>query len=271
MSTANYSAKRRFIIRILKFSATQDRTFPVDLYGAKKIMVILVPEHNAMSGGIYSLFSIANQMRRLKKHHGHEVLIVTRPTPSGLTYFRNTNFRNSENVYRFEQLLLCRSATEIYLHIPEYATEFFADRFRSQERRYLLSRQKVHINILNQNIKLMPEKDRFSGLREITSSISQSVAHHAYFNQAMADRYDLPTLLLPAYTDLSAYPPASFDEKEKLIIYSPDEAPHKKQMPGADFEEPSGFQADRNSRHHIRSLYGLRDEMHVFDILRRRV
>src|SRR5208337_5435335 len=99
-------------------SAMQDRTFPTDLCSAEKVMVILVPEHNAMSGGIYSFFSIANQMRCLKRHHGHEILVMTRPVPGRLTYFRNTNFRNSENVYRFEQLLLCEEAKEIYLHIP---------------------------------------------------------------------------------------------------------------------------------------------------------
>ena len=96
-----------------------------------------------------------------------------------------------------------------------------------EERKYFASRDNVHINILNQNIKLMPEKERFSGLRDIAGSLSQSVAHHAYFNQAIANKYDLPTLLLPAYTDLSAYPAADFDAKEKLIIYSPDEAPNK--------------------------------------------
>jgi hypothetical protein len=54
------------------------------------------------------------------------------------------------------------------------------------------------------------------------------VAHHAYFNQKIADKYQLPTLLLPAYTDLNDYPASSFAEKEKLIIYSLDNAAHKK-------------------------------------------
>jgi hypothetical protein len=190
-------------------------------------MVIIVPEHNAMSGGIYSFFAIADQMRRLRKYHGYDVILMTRPVPNRLTYFRNTNFRNHENIYRFEQILLCKSAKEIYLHIPEYETEFFAKDISNEEHEYLLSREKVDINILNQNIKLMPEKERFSDLRGISHSISQSVAHHAYFNQAIADKYDLPTLLLPPFTDLSAYMPTSFEEKEKLIIYSPDDASYK--------------------------------------------
>ena len=34
-------------------------------------------------------------------------------------------------------------------------------------------------------------------------------------------------MLLPAYTDLSSYLPLPLEKKEKLIIYSPDEAPYK--------------------------------------------
>jgi hypothetical protein len=211
------------------FALVQDRAFPGDLLSAQKIMVFVVPEHNAMSGGIYSIFSIADHMRRVKTFHGHDVLVLTRPQPGRLTYFRNTNFRNSENVYRFEQLCLCKGAREIYLHVPEYASEFLMRDLSREERQYLLSRETVHVNLLNQNIKLMPSKECFADLREFCGgSLSQSVAHHAYFTQEIADKYHLPTLLLPPYTDLSAYSPVSFDQKEKLIIYSLDEAPHKR-------------------------------------------
>jgi len=208
------------------FAFTQDRTFPVDLYKSERLMVILVPEHNAMSGGIFSFFSIATQMRRLKPYHGYDAIVMTRPNKHNLTYFRNTNFVNSENVHRFEQILLCEGAKEVYLQIPEYATEDFVDLLSLAELNYLKER-KVYINILNQNIKLMPERDRYAQLYQLSNDITQSVAHHAYFNQNIADKYGLPTLLLPPYTDLGAYPPSNDHVKEKLIIYSPDEAEYK--------------------------------------------
>lgn len=211
------------------FARVQDCSFPVELYNTKKLMVLFVPEHPTMSGGIYSIFSIAKQMRRLKRHHGFDVLLMTRPNPTGLTYFRNRNFLNSENVYRIEQLLLCQGVKELYLHIPEYASESFVDYLTHSEINYLVTREKLYINLLNQNIKLMPEKETFAPLRKISDEMSQSVAHHAYFSQLMADRYDLPTLLLPAFTDLTEYPGTSFDQKEKLIIYSPDESPIKEE------------------------------------------
>jgi hypothetical protein len=106
---------------------------------------------------------------------------------------------------------------------------------------------------MNQNIELMPEAANFAKLRELTAEISQSVAHHAYFGQKFADRYNLPTLLLPAYTDLTPYPPSTFKEKKKLIIYSKDKAPHRnaclkileKGFPDYERIEISGMSFDR--------------------------
>jgi hypothetical protein len=209
------------------FARVQDCSFPIELFHTKKLMVIFVPEHPTMSGGIYSMFSIAKQMRRLKRYHGFDVIVMTRPNPTGLTYFRNRNFVNSENVYRIEQLLMCQGVEELYIHVPEYAAESFVENLTHSELNYLLTRDKFYVNLLNQNIKLMPEKESFAPLRRICDGMSQSVAHHAYFSQNIADKYDLPTLLLPAFTDLSEYPKTDFTEKEKLIIYSPDDNPHK--------------------------------------------
>ncbi|WP_221793643.1 hypothetical protein [Aquisediminimonas sediminicola] len=212
-------------------SLMQNISFPNEVRVSKKIIVMVVPEHNAMSGGIFSFFSIVEQMRRLKRHHGCEIIMMTRPTGTGVTYYRNTNFRNSENVYRFSQITLCKDAEEVYLHIPEYATKYFYNDLTGEECEYLLNpKRKIYINIMNQNIKLMPDRNSFAPLRIISHDITQSVAHHAYFSQEMTDRYCLPTLLLPAYTDLSAYAPSHFTEKEKIIIYSPDKAPHKRQI-----------------------------------------
>ena len=206
----------------------QDFLFPADAMKSKRLMVMVVPEHNDMSGGIYSFFSIANQMHAMKRVHGYDVLVMTRPSETGNTYVRLSAFRNAETVYRFEQIVLCDKVEELYIHIPEYAARHFYDLLSPELLKYLKSRKKLYINIMNQNIKLMPEASALKNLRGLATEISQSVAHHAYFGQEFADRYNLPTLLLPAYTDLSPYPGSTFEEKRKLIIYSLDEAPHRK-------------------------------------------
>lgn len=206
----------------------QDLMVPMEIIDTQKLAVFFVPEHNVMSGGIYSIFSIANVMRKARRQHGFDVLIMTRPNSDSTTYLRNSAFRNAETVLRAEQLRLFSEVSELQLHIPEYATVEFVRNLSQELTQYLLKRDHLHINILNQNIRLMPEPEKFRDLRRMADTIGQSISHHAFFNQDLTDHYDLPSLLLPAYTDLTPFPASSFEEKENLILYSDDDATYKK-------------------------------------------
>lgn len=212
------------------FHLAQDASFPPDAERAKKVMVIVIPEHNEMSGGIYSFFSIAKAAYKIRSRHGYRVLLMTRPNQQDVTYTRQRNFRNAEDVFRFEQIVRCAQASEVYLQIPEYAVPGFVDSLSKQTLEYLSSREKLSINILNQKQDIMPEREQFRSVFSLTFDVSMSVAHHSYFSQEHADRYGIPMMLLPAYTDLSEYEPSEFGQKENLIIYSPDAAPYRKDV-----------------------------------------
>ncbi len=205
----------------------QDRSFPIDAEMAENIMVIVIPEHNEMSGGIYSFFAIAKAAYALRHKHDYRVLLMTWPNAHDETYLRQRNFRNSEDVFRFAQIARCRKARTVYLHIPEYMTSSFVNRLDDKTYNYLRSRERLYVNILNQKIDIMPDKVAFEDLRALADELTQSVAHHAYFGQKFAAFYDTPMLLLPAYTDLSEYKPIPFEEKDRLIIYSPDDADYR--------------------------------------------
>ncbi len=205
----------------------QEIYFPTECQTAKKIMVIVVPEINFMGGGVYSLFSIANTMHTLRHQHDYKILVMTRPNFVCQSFFRQIHFRTQENVFRFEQIIHCESAETLYIHIPEVFASTFIQSLHADVLEYLKKRKNLFINIANQNIQLMPEKEQFQNLRDIATEITQSVAHHAYFNQECSNHYNLPTTLLPAYVDISSYPSSNFDEKENLIIYSPDYMPCK--------------------------------------------
>lgn len=210
------------------FERAQDMMVPMSIINSRKIAVFVVPEHNSMSGGIYSFFSIADHARRMRRLHGYDVLVMTRANPRGLTYVRCTAFRNSETVLRLEQLRLFAEVSELQIHIPEYATVDFVRHLSPELVKYLLRRDSVHINIMNQNIRMMPESEMFRDLRRISNTMGQSVSHRAFFTQELADRYNLPTLLMPAFTDLSDYPALGFEHKENIIIYSNDDAPYRR-------------------------------------------
>jgi hypothetical protein len=208
----------------------QDLMLPTHILDCENLIVIVIPEHNAMSGGIYSMFSIAFHARRNRSLHGYEVVVMTRPNKQNETYIRNSSFTNTETVYRFDQILTFRNVRNLQLHIPEYTTNDFYENLSVDLINYLNNLENVHINILNQNIRLMPEPDKYKDLYLISDTMGQSVSHHSFFNKKIADYYKLPTLLLPAYTDLSQYDAVDFDKKEKIIIYSDDEAPYKKSV-----------------------------------------
>lgn len=205
----------------------QDLLLFKKLQETEHLIVFLVPEINTISGGIYSIFSIAKQSRKFKSIHKSDVIVMTIPNKNNKTYFRQTYFRNEEIVYRFDQLLQFRNLKTLTIHVPEFFSRDFYARISEKERSFIKNIPNTHINILNQNIVLMPKAQEFENLYKLTPNISQTVAHHSYASQEMANRYGLKTLLLPAYTDLSNYPKSGFEEKEDIIIYSPDEHPEK--------------------------------------------
>lgn len=200
----------------------QDQYFSSDVRDAEKVLVILVSEQEGISGGVFSFFSIANQLRRLKMQHGYTVLVMTCPSVSGKTYFRNRFFTNNENVFRFEQITKLAKVKSLYIHIPEYFVAHFLGRLEKTVIDFLRQVPDLCLNIFNQNIDLMPDQAVIEELRGLSRSISQSTAHHSYSTQQVCDRFNLPLITLPAYTDLSAYPKSEFEDKDDLIIYSPD-------------------------------------------------
>ena len=205
----------------------QDMLFPKEAESAVRVMIILVPYHNVMSGGIYSMFSIATHAKQLKSLHGWEVLVMTYPNPLELTYIRNRHFINCVDVFRFSQIFRLKNSKEIYIHLPEYAAATFLDDISLGEKDFLMSKQSVFINILNQNIRLMPPQEKIALLKKNFTRVGQSVAHDAYYGESFVQKYRLDSMLLPAYTDLSNYLPLPIERKEKLIIYSSDFSPHK--------------------------------------------
>lgn len=76
------------------FPLIQDCLIKTENLSAKKLIVMLVPEGNFMSGGIYSFFTIAKELKSLKHIHGCDVVVMTRPNVNLRTYVRQTHFRN---------------------------------------------------------------------------------------------------------------------------------------------------------------------------------
>jgi hypothetical protein len=208
----------------------QNINFPKEIELCDRVMIILVPFHNTISGGIYSFFSIASHMKKMKRMHGWEVLVMTYPNLSELTYYRNRFISSEIDIFRFSQILRLKNAKELFIFIPELFSGTFLSDMDDMQRNFLKSKQSVYINIMNQNIKLMPKPHLLISLKSTFKKVGQSIAHHSYFNQKIFMRYKMNCHFLPAYTDLSSYKSTSIQKKDKLIIYSPDKSKYKSKI-----------------------------------------
>ena len=83
---------------------------------------------------------------------------------------------------------------------------------------------------MNQNIELMPEPEKLKDLYKLTNNITQTIAHDRYATQEVCDKWQIPTHLFSVNIDLTKYKAYPFDEKEKIIVLSPDWNEHKERI-----------------------------------------
>lgn len=205
----------------------QDRKFfSQKLHTLEKLIVFIVPS-TGMSGGIMSIFAIAKNSRKFEAQHNCKVLLMTEPNNYFETYYTQKNFKNNEVVFRFSQIEKMVNLKKLMINIPEYFSDDFYDSVSEKAKNIISSVDDLKINIMNQNIELMPEKDEFADLYYFTNNISQTVAHHRYCSQELCNKFKIRSILLPAFIDVDSYPSKSFKEKDDIISYSIDKSEYK--------------------------------------------
>ena len=73
----------------------------------------------------------------------------------------------------------------------------------------------------------MPQPEKLKDLYNLTDNITQTVAHNAYATQEVCDKWQIPTHLFSVHIDMSRYKRYEFEEKEKIIVLSPDKNDYK--------------------------------------------
>lgn len=208
----------------------QDKYDLTPLKKAKDIIAFFIPENVKINGGILSIFNLCTYTRKV--YPNACVMLVTYPNSD--TYAHNTYFENDENIYRWEQLMDNAPAMQkLILHIPEYMAGKFYGILTKKDISFLKSVQDLQINILNQNMDLMPNKESWQNLYQLTSNITQTLAFIRNCTQEVADRYQIPTHLFSTYLDFSKYQTVAFEDKEKTIVLSPDNNDKKEMVVNA--------------------------------------
>lgn len=195
-----------------------------ELQTTKELIVCFIPNIKMMTGGIQSIYSICKYSREICPQA--QCLIAT--VPGKYTYSYNPYFKNEEKIYRFEQIVKnAKNVEKLTLHIPEYYADKFYKALKKDEIKFLKGIKDLHINILNQNIELMPEPQKLKGLYKLTDNVTQTIGHHRYATQEVCDKWQMPAHFLSVHIDLSGYKSYPFEEKEKIIVLSPDKAPYR--------------------------------------------
>lgn len=208
-------------------SRRQNRFDTSAITSARKLIIFLIPAKCSVNGGVMSIFNMCRITRELQPNSC--ILIATEP--SNYTYDKNTWFENSEKIFRFSQLLpLMHSAQSVIIHIPDYFAGKFTSSLSVKEKNILKAIPELHLNILNQNIELMPSPDKTFSLFELTTHVTQTTAHNRYATQEICNTWGLPLHHFSVKLTLPKVYHPSFSEKlnNKIIAISKDKH-HQKQ------------------------------------------
>jgi hypothetical protein len=200
-----------------------------------RLIVFLVPGsdwatgRDKISGGVLSIASLYGETRAIESVHQSKLIMCTFPLDHLL--LRHTNFENDIDVYRFSQLkVYFRNLKELTLHIPEFLVEHFGHTTSSADKHFLKGIPSLQINILNQNIKLMPSREVIDSLKSFTQNITVTTAHKKYCTRALREAYGVPLHFFSTFASPESYVFRSYAQKENLLLLSPDDAEKNRQV-----------------------------------------
>lgn len=202
---------------------------------SSSLIVFLIPgldnetRSEKISGGIMSIVSLYEETKKLKSIHNSETVLVTFPQERLL--LRHEKFANDSIVLRYEQLPFYFKNTEsLLVHVPEFLCEHLLMQIEKRQLTWLMKITDLKMNILNQNIKLMPSANVISELERLSASFTITTAHQKYCNLHLRQLYGVPLHLLSVWISPEKYTYFDFSLKENLVVISPDYHPEKEKI-----------------------------------------
>jgi hypothetical protein len=221
-----YKNERNKIFREIKIRSFQDELLEKEFSNQVEKLIIFIVEganwftgKDQISGGIMSIASICEESKKLREIHHSEVIMVTKRGANLL--LKHTQFPNQIHVYRFQQLSYFKNVSQLLVHIPEYMFQddlinSIYDQFKH------IPSNKIHFNILNQNIDFMPQPDFIQKVKQKACTVTQTTAHDQYSTSEVKSKYGIPLHKLSVYATPERYNYKTYTEKENIILLSPD-------------------------------------------------
>lgn len=193
-----------------------------------KVVVMLVPGTDSISGGILSIYAFYCATRKVLGA-GATVLLGT--YPNKLTSLRYRWFRNEGQLINFNLILdSFESNQAVCLHLLEYYVPYFLQELTAKQKSKLQAMENLHINVMNQNIQIMPAPEIINQLRQLTPHLTITTAHSSYTTPELRQLYGAPTHLLSAWFEQQEIEKVPYSGKQDILIVSPDEHPDKQKI-----------------------------------------
>ncbi len=193
----------------------------------KNLILYLTPSEDIISGGILSISSLYSNTKRIKNLSGYTIILATFPQTAPIyKYSKIPKAKIMVPFFRVPKMF--NNPTHLMVNIPEYAVRDFVDMCCTTElQKWLQGVDKCFINIMLQNIQLIPNRDDINYLKTI-SHLSVTTAHERYTSKETVAYFDCAVHKFSVFISPEQYRKTQFDKKENLLVYSPDENPHKK-------------------------------------------
>jgi hypothetical protein len=212
-------------INASKYKKAKELYFNQNYTNTKRLIIFFVPSgSNRISGGILSICSIYRIVKNLKQLHNSDVIASYLPNKKD-DDFKYRTFENEMIIYNFHEIEATFLNLEyLQIHIPEIMVSVFKDKEAKLKSFYEFIKKikTTELNILNQNDLFMPSLDHINFLKSKFNSATITVAHKKYATLEKREKYNLPIHLLSPWLNPVPYKVRSYEEKENLIIYSPD-------------------------------------------------
>lgn len=198
----------------------------------RKLIVFLVPGadpetgEDRIGGGIISIASIYQETANLMDVHDSKLIMCT--VRGSSVFLKHMKFDNDIYVYRFGQIVdYFTNLDQIIIHLPEVLAPRFIKTLNKKDISFFKKLNFVHINIMNQNIHLMPKPDVIAQLKQYATKVTMTTAHHKYCTTEMRNKYGIPIHQLSVWISPEKYVSKKWEEKENLVLISPDPHPFK--------------------------------------------
>jgi hypothetical protein len=220
-----YKAEWKKQFREFKIRKNQYESIRKTDQNTEKLILFFIPGADystgkeSISGGLISIVSLAQETSLIYYETSVKVLCVTYYKEH--LVFKLNSFKNETEVFSPELIEnYFTQINELILHIPElYVADFVRNH---QQNIWFKGINSIQINILNQNIQLMPDHNVLNELQSNFSSCTITTAHKKYCNLYYKNSYGIPLHQLSVWISPENYLKKSGHEKDNLILFSPD-------------------------------------------------